>query len=79
MRRHSSTAVFAATVMVAMTMTVTAQIPISDWQPGRSTFYHGIDWGECSYGTISNTSFPFRHIAAPNTAFYNNAAACGGC
>jgi hypothetical protein len=40
-----------------------AQTPLGEWQTGRSTFYDGIDAGNCGFETISSTQFPFRFVA----------------
>jgi len=40
-----------------------AQTALGSWQTGRSTFYQGIDGGNCGFGGISSTQFPFRYIA----------------
>jgi len=49
------------------------------WQPGRSTFYQGIDNGNCGYGTISSTAFPYLHIAAVDTPHWASSGSCGQC
>jgi len=59
--------------------TSNAVIALSNWYDGRSTYYTSINDGNCGYGTINTTYFPFAHIAAPNTAFYNNGTTCGEC
>lgn len=39
------------------------------WINGRSTYYSPIDGGNCGYGTISTTTFPYANIAAVNLFF----------
>lgn len=48
---------------VALIGCAKAQSPLGSWQSGRSTFYQGIDGGNCGFGGIASTQFPFRHIA----------------
>jgi hypothetical protein len=52
---------------------------LGSWQNGRSTFYTTINAGNCGYGTIPTSSFPYGYIGAANTAFYANDAVCGEC
>ncbi len=48
-----------------------AQTALGSWQTGRSTFYQGIDGGNCGFGGISSTQFPFRYIAGtPIHSYY---------
>jgi hypothetical protein len=39
------------------------QTPLGSWQTGRSTFYDGIDSGNCGYGNITGGWYPFRYVA----------------
>ncbi len=39
------------------------QTALGSWQTGRSTFYTDIDQGNCGFGALSSTKFPFRYIA----------------
>lgn len=74
-----TTALLLVVVLAVALGSANAQTPLGSWQTGRSTFYQGIDGGNCGFGGISSTQFPFRYIAAPNTAFYADAKACGKC
>ena len=58
---------------------VDSLMPLSGWTQGRSTYYTTWEQGDCNYGTISTTGFPYNNIAAPNTAFYNDSYSCGAC
>lgn len=40
------------------------------WEPGRATFYEGWNTGNCGYGQIPTSSFPFSNIVALNSAWY---------
>jgi hypothetical protein len=39
------------------------QTPLGSWQTGRSTFYDGIDSGNCGYENITGGWYPFRYVA----------------
>jgi hypothetical protein len=45
----------------------TATTPLGDWQTGRSTFYDGIDGGNCGFETIPSSGFPYRNVAGTLT------------
>jgi hypothetical protein len=47
-----------------------AQTALGSWQTGRSTFYQGIDGGNCGFGGISSTQFPFRYIAGTYSSLF---------
>lgn len=49
--------------LFAFLAVASAQTPLGAWQDGRSTYYSGIDGGNCGYEGIPATSFPFRKIA----------------
>jgi hypothetical protein len=49
--------------VVAFVVGSQAQTPLGDWQYGRSTWYQGIDNGNCGFSSISAASFPWRHVA----------------
>jgi expansin (peptidoglycan-binding protein) len=66
-------------IACAIAYPVTADVPLTGWMPGRSTYYTTPDNGECGYGTLSTSTFPYRKIGAANTAFFAAASACGAC
>jgi hypothetical protein len=39
------------------------QTALGSWKTGRSTFYTDIDQGNCGFGALSSTKFPYRYIA----------------
>jgi hypothetical protein len=58
-----TTALLLVVVLAVALGSANAQTPLGSWQTGRSTFYQGIDGGNCGFGGISSTQFPFRYIA----------------
>lgn len=55
-------------VLVALVLLVhghgaRGQTALGSWQTGRSTFYTDIDQGNCGFGALSSTKFPYRYIA----------------
>jgi hypothetical protein len=62
MKATTTLALVAAILAVALSP-ASAQTALGSWQTGRSTFYDGIDGGNCMFGGISSTLFPWRYIA----------------
>ena len=50
-------------VLVAVVLLAHGQTALGSWQTGRSAFYTDIDQGNCGFGALSSTKFPFRYIA----------------
>eukprot|EP00483_Globobulimina_turgida_P002067 UN02069 len=67
------------TIVACLVNIINCQVPLTDWQDGRSTYYTTWEQGACNFGEISANTFPFNNIAAPNEAFYKKSLACGGC
>ena len=70
--RHNTSKMMKALLLVVLAVALgyaNAQTALGSWQTGRSTFYQGIDGGNCGFGGISSTQFPFRYIAGTPYTF----------